>query len=143
MCRGQFMTANAENSTAVAIIVGRPFFKGVPGNPSGRRKGLASFTMDRTLNEDELVGFYIRVWKGENVSGIKRAMNSRQEAVYNSTGLHGCQADLRLGCRVSRGAPEDVYEPLIHHPRNRGSRVRILPGAPQRQVPTFVSAWIS
>ena len=65
---------------------------------------MARFTMDRTLNEDELVGFYIRVWKGENVSGIKRAMNSRQEAVYNSTGLHGCQADLRLGCRVSRGA---------------------------------------
>lgn len=89
-CCGQYMTANAENSTAVAKIVGRPFFKGVPGNPGGRPKGLASFTMDRTLNEDELVGFYIRVWKGENVSGIKRVMNSRQEAVYNSTEHHGC-----------------------------------------------------
>ncbi|MDP6422653.1 MAG: hypothetical protein FI707_12150 [SAR202 cluster bacterium] len=74
------MTTTAENSTGTTKVVGRPFPKGVTGNPGGRPKGLASIIRDRTFDGQELVDFYTSVFRGEKIDGVKPALKHRMEA---------------------------------------------------------------
>jgi hypothetical protein len=46
-------------------VPGRPFPKGVSGNPGGQPKGLASEIRERTKDGEELVGFVLKVFRGE------------------------------------------------------------------------------
>jgi hypothetical protein len=44
--------SDAENSNGSARVIGRPFPKGVSGNPGGRPKGVLSHAVRRRLEED-------------------------------------------------------------------------------------------
>ena len=60
------MPPPAENNAEAARSVFRPPVpKGVSGNPGGRPKGLASEIRERTKDGEELVGFMLRVFRGE------------------------------------------------------------------------------
>lgn len=74
------MSTTAENSIATDRVVGRPFAKGVSGNPGGRPKGLASYVREQTLDGEELVDFHLRVRKGEEVNGRRFTTDQMMEA---------------------------------------------------------------
>ena len=60
------MAPTAENNAGTARTrVGRPFQKGVSGNPGGRPKGLAAGIREQTKDGEELVEFMLRVLRGE------------------------------------------------------------------------------
>ena len=42
------MTQNTENSMETTRVVGKPFPKGVSGNPGGRPRGLAAYVRENT-----------------------------------------------------------------------------------------------
>ena len=49
------MTRNTENSMEITRVVGRPFPKGVSGNPGGRPRGLAANVRENTDGGEENV----------------------------------------------------------------------------------------
>ena len=75
-----FMITNAENSTVATTIVGRPFPKGVSGNPGGRPKGLAAYVREQTLDGEEIVDVMISVMRGEKVGGLKPTVSHMMDA---------------------------------------------------------------
>ena len=75
------MTPTAENSAETTQVVGRPFPKGVSGNPGGRPRGLAAYVREQTLDGEELVDFMLRVKRGEKVHGLTPTMNHMMDAV--------------------------------------------------------------
>jgi len=74
------MTQATENSAEATQIVGRPWAKGQSGNPGGRPKGLASYVREKTLEGEELVDFYLKVFRGEKIDGKKPGLRYRMEA---------------------------------------------------------------
>ena len=74
------MTTNAENSITATTIVGRPFPKGVSGNPGGRPKGLAAYVREQTFDGEELVDFMLSVMRGEKVGGLKPTVSNMMDA---------------------------------------------------------------
>jgi len=74
------MEIHAENSTPTTLVIGRPFRKGVSGNPGGRPKGLASYVREQTLEGEELADFYLAIFRGEKIDGKKPGLRHRMEA---------------------------------------------------------------
>ena len=74
------MIETAENSTDSTQIVGRPFLRGVSGNPGGRPKGLAAYVREMTLDGKELVDFYLKVFRGDKIDGKKPGLKFRMDA---------------------------------------------------------------
>ena len=74
------METYAENSSPTARMIGRPFRKGVSGNPGGRPKGLAAYVRDNTLEGEELADFYLAIFRGEKIDGKKPGLRHRMEA---------------------------------------------------------------
>ena len=63
------MTTVPENRALAGRDSNGHFAKGVSGNPGGRPTGLASAIRERTHDGEDLVDFYLAVWKGEKVFG--------------------------------------------------------------------------
>ena len=74
------MEIHAENSAPTTLVIGRPFRKGVSGNPGGRPKGLASYVREQTLEGEELADFYLAIFRGEKIDGKKPGLRHRMEA---------------------------------------------------------------
>jgi hypothetical protein len=74
------MERYAENSAPTTLVIGRPFRKGVSGNPGGRPKGLASYVREQTLEGEELADFYLAIFRGEKIDGKKPGLRHRMEA---------------------------------------------------------------
>jgi hypothetical protein len=57
----------AENSavSATSDVRGRPFPKGVSGNPSGRPRGIVQAVREATADGRELVDFMVQILRGE------------------------------------------------------------------------------
>jgi hypothetical protein len=53
--------AGAQSSTGTARVVGRPFPKGVSGNPGGRPRSLVDVIRRQTRDGNELVDFFLEV----------------------------------------------------------------------------------
>ena len=70
----------AENSMETTRVVGKPFPKGVSGNPSGRPKGLASYVRETTNNGQEMVDLMVSVMRGEAIDGMKPRITDRMNA---------------------------------------------------------------
>ena len=59
----------AQNSTKTAErVVGRPFPRGVSGNPGGRPRGLVSRIREETDDGEEIVTFMVAVLRAENAA---------------------------------------------------------------------------
>ena len=74
------MEIHADNSTPTPRVIGRPFRKGVSGNPGGRPKGLAAYVRDNPLEGEELADFYLAIFRGEKIDGKKLGLRRRMEA---------------------------------------------------------------
>ena len=72
------MQENAENSTKT--LVGRPFPKGVSGNPGGRPRGLAAYVRENTGDGKEMVDLMATIMRGETIDGIAPRIRDRMEA---------------------------------------------------------------
>ena len=71
------MQKNAENSMKT---IGRPFQKGVSGNPGGRPRSLAPYIRETTSNGEELVDLMVKVMRGESINGMKPRIRDQIDA---------------------------------------------------------------
>lgn len=62
------MAVDVESSAEPARVIGRPFPKGVSGNPGGRAKGLAGRIRAETADGGELVAFVLGVFRDRRES---------------------------------------------------------------------------
>ena len=77
------MDQAAGNSAGTVQVVGRPFPRGVSGNPSGRPKGasgLASYIKARTDDGREIADFMMDVMRGDKIEGRAPKTVERMEA---------------------------------------------------------------
>jgi len=77
------MNQAAGNSAGTVQVVGRPFPRGVSGNPSGRPKGasgLASYIKARTDDGWEIADFMMGVMHGDKIEGRAPRTVERKEA---------------------------------------------------------------
>ena len=77
------MTENTENSIETTRVVGRPFPKGVSGNPGGRPRGLAAYVWDKTDGGAEIVGLMVSVLK-DGAEGESRTRTSVTSTVFET-----------------------------------------------------------
>ena len=78
------MQENAENSTKT--LVGRPFPKGVSGNPGGRPRGLAAYVRESTGNGHEMVDLMTSIMRGETIDGTAPRIRDRRDATESFAG---------------------------------------------------------
>ena len=77
------MNQAAGNSAGTVQVVGRPFPRGVSGNPSGRPRGasgLASYIKARTDDGQEIADFMMDVMRGDKIEGRAPKTVERMEA---------------------------------------------------------------
>jgi hypothetical protein len=74
------MTQNTENSMKTIKVVGRPFPKGVSGNPGGRPTGLAAYVRANTDGGEEIVELMVSVMRGDVISGQVPKIKDRMDA---------------------------------------------------------------
>ena len=74
------MTKNTENSMETTRVVGRPFPKGVSGNPGGRPRGLAAYVRENTDGGAELVELMVSVMRGDVIGGQAPRIRDRMDA---------------------------------------------------------------
>ena len=74
------MQSTSENSIETAKVVGKPFPKGVSGNPGGRPRGLAAYVRESTGNGQEMVDLMTSVMRGETIDGTKPRIKDRMDA---------------------------------------------------------------
>ena len=74
------MIQNTENSIETAKVVGKPFPKGVSGNPGGRPRGLAAYVRESTGNGQEMVDIMTSIMRGETIDGILPRIRDRMDA---------------------------------------------------------------
>ena len=84
------MAQNTENSMETTRVVGRPFPKGVSGNPGGRPRGLAAYVRENTGDGKEMVDLMATIMRGETIDGIAPRIRNRMEAA-------SCLADRAFG----------------------------------------------
>ena len=61
-------------------VVGKPFLKGVSGNPGGRPRGLAAYVRESTGNGQEMVDLMTSIMRGETIDGIAPRIRDRMDA---------------------------------------------------------------
>ena len=69
-----------ENSIETAKVVGKPFPKGVSGNPGGRPRGLAAYVRESTGNGQEMVDLMTSIMRGETIDGAAPRIRDRMDA---------------------------------------------------------------
>ena len=74
------MTKNTENSMETTRVVGKPFPKGVSGNPGGRPRGLAAYVRESTGNGHEMVDLMTSIMRGETIDGTAPRIRDRMDA---------------------------------------------------------------
>jgi len=74
------MTQNTENSMETTRVVGKPFPKGVSGNPGGRPRGLAAYVRDSTDGGEEIVEIMVSVMRGDVIGGQVPRIRDRMDA---------------------------------------------------------------
>jgi hypothetical protein len=61
-------------------VVGRPFRKGVSGNPGGRPKGMSAYIRETTDGGREMVDLMVAVMRGETINGMKPKVKDMTDA---------------------------------------------------------------
>ena len=74
------MTQNTENSMETTRVVGRPFPKGMSGNPGGRPRGLAAYVRENTNGGDEIVQLMVTIMRGDVIGGQVPRIRDRMDA---------------------------------------------------------------
>lgn len=74
------MTQDTENSMETTRVVGRPFPKGVSGNPGGRPRGLAAYVRENTDGGEEIVELMVSVMRGDVIGGQVPRIRDRMDA---------------------------------------------------------------
>jgi len=74
------MTQNTENSMETTRVVGKPFPKGVSGNPGGRPRGLAAYVRENTGGGEEVVELMLGVMRGDVIGGQVPRIRDRMDA---------------------------------------------------------------
>lgn len=96
--------SDAQNSTRTASRPrGRPFLKGVSGNPGGRPRGFVQAIREATRDGEELVRFMVRVLRGQ-VRGVR--VRDRLEAA-------SWLADRAFGKPVAAAEPQPDVSALL------------------------------
>ena len=74
------MNHNTENSMETTRVVGKPFPKGVSGNPGGRPRGLAAYVRENTNGGDEIVQLVVTIMRGDVIGGQVPRIRDRMDA---------------------------------------------------------------
>ena len=74
------MAQNTENSMETTKVVGRPFPKGVSGNPGGRPRGIAVYVRENTDGGEEIVELMVSVMRGDVIGGQVPRIRDRMDA---------------------------------------------------------------
>ena len=129
------MNQAAGNSAGTVQVVGRPFPRGVSGNPSGRPRGasgLASYIKARTDDGQEIADFMMDVMRGDKIEGRgPRTVEPKEAARW--------LADRAWGRAIQQLDVVKVDQHKVDHRRYDYSHAQLLAllDALENRVPTL------